>query len=210
MATTTCREGHDNPAATRFCVECGEAMSVATIVSPPVPVPPPTYVAATPDRRASKVWRNVAIGIATVVAVVLVVEVTAERWTKVVIPEKPTTYRIETYLTGDYDVYADQADPCWVGQDWTDCTNVMIDQYNWACVGIALTDVGYSVCERYSDEIDWMIEQDGPWIEVASLGGMGGLSRQAESATRRVSNNDYRPAVTREAVCYVGFLGECQ
>lgn len=64
-----------------------------------------------------------------------------------------------------------------------------------------------NVCLRYSDEIERMKRISASF--VATVGGYGHLTRTAGTAPKRVSNRDYRAAVTHEAVCYLGFLGEC-
>jgi hypothetical protein len=117
---------------------------------------------------------------------------------------------VETYLTGEYEVRETGSSPCYVGQYWSDCINLFVSYYNAVCVGVSLTTAGNRLCESYLAMIDGMKSRGGAWSTVSSLGDWGPLTREAATATRRVSNNDYRPAVTREAVCYWGFLGECR
>jgi hypothetical protein len=57
--------------------------------------------------------------------------------------------------------------------------------------------------------IDEMQADDQPGWVVETLGSYGRLTATEEIGTRQVSNNDYRPAVTRDVVCFLGFLGEC-
>ena len=80
----------------------------------------------------------------------------------------------------------------------------MVNEYNRACVGVALTSSASSTCNAYSTEIDQMKQQGGWGYVVMSLGSFGHLNRSQETGTRQVSNNDFRPAVTHEAVRYLG------
>lgn len=133
----------------------------------------------------------------------------ARSWTKVDIPEQLETFHAEEYLTGRYDITDDGVSPCWVNQDWVDCINLMVNEYNRACAGVDLTPLASSRCDAYGTSIDGMRSDGGYGYIVTSLGGYGHLTRIPEMATRQVGNNDDRPAVTHEAVCYLGFLGEC-
>jgi len=155
--------------------------------------------------------RNVLIvGAVVVVSVFLIAFATARHWTKVDVPEHPETFRSEEYLTGAYEVEQDGINPCWVDQDWTDCINEMVDQYNGACANVELTVSADALCTRYGESIDEMKREDRAGWVVETLGGWGHLSRYSEMSMRQVSNDDFRPAVTHEAVCYLGFLGECE
>jgi hypothetical protein len=151
-------------------------------------------------------------GVATVaVAALLIVTFgTAESWTKVVVPAEAETFSDETFLTGAYEIEDTGVSPCWVGQEWNGCLNLFIDVYNGACVGAELTSRAYDYCSDYSAMIDNMEMRDEWGSTVSALGGWGYLTKYPEESTRRVSNNDSRPAVTREAVCYLGFIGECE
>lgn len=223
MPELICDAGHTNAPGTHFCTECGQRLSSQTASTAQLSHPTPPLVAPlasaalthqtdAPLRspRKSHLWRNIAIAVASIVAVVLISEATAERWTKVVIPESPTTYRFETYETGNYDIQEVGESPCWIGQFWSDCINLYIDQYNWACVGISLSVAAIDTCNSYRAMIEEMQSRGSAWSTVSALGSWGTLERSPETASRRVSNNDYRPAVTREAVCYWGVLGECR
>ncbi|MCS3441486.1 hypothetical protein [Microbacterium phyllosphaerae] len=142
--------------------------------------------------------------------VVVVAFTTARHWTKVDSPEKPETFHSEEYETGRYDVTMDDVNPCTVNQDWTDCTNQMSATYTAACADVELTETATLLCTEYKSAIDEMKAQDGDGYYVATLGSYGNLHRSAEIDTRQVSNDDYEPAVTHEAVCYLGFIGECE
>lgn len=135
---------------------------------------------------------------------------TARHWTKVDVPEKPETFHSEEYETGKYIVTDDGVSPCAVDQDWTDCIGLMEAEYAGACAGVELVPASADLCAQHRAEIDRMIAADAEGMYVASLGDFGHLTRTAEMATRQVSNDDHEPAVTHEAVCYLGFLGECE
>lgn len=135
---------------------------------------------------------------------------TARHWTKVDVPEKPETFHSEEYETGAYFVTDDGVSPCYIDQDWTDCIGAMEAQYAAACAGVELVPSAADLCAQHRAEIDRMIAEDVDGTYVASLGDFGHLTRTPETATRQVSNDDYEPAVTHEAVCYLGFLGECE
>ena len=130
-------------------------------------------------------------------------------WTKVDAPEHPETFRTET--TSTRVVVESKKNPCWVGQDWVDCTNSMIYEYNNACVGTGADTGGtWSICGQYRTEITTMQrDAQAGWV-VSSLGGHGKLRVKTVKKKIRVSNNDYRPAVTHTASCYFGFVGECE
>lgn len=144
------------------------------------------------------------------IIVVVVAFTTARHWTKVDSPEKPETFHSEEYETGLYLVSDDGVSPCAVDQDWTDCIDAMELQYAGACAGVELVPAAVTLCGQHRAEIDRMRSADSEGSVVASLGDFGHLTRTPETATRQVSNNDYEAAVTHEAVCYLGFLGECE
>ncbi|MFF1541360.1 hypothetical protein ACFVWL_14865 [Microbacterium sp. NPDC058269] len=144
------------------------------------------------------------------IIVVVVAFTTARHWTKVDSPEKPETFHSEEYETGLYLVSDDGVSPCAVDQDWTDCITAMEAQYAGACAGVELVPAAATICAQHRAEIDRMRAADSEGSVVASLGDFGHLTRTPETATRQVSNNDYEAAVTHEAVCYLGFLGECE
>lgn len=134
--------------------------------------------------------------------------------------EKRTVIDVESYErgTGVYNVSMDSDNPCYIGEDWTDCINAYVDEYNSSCANRKLTKgyidsvdiflngsttnaTGSSLCKAYSNHIDEMKEKDCPGCYVSSLGSWGHL--HVEELTKTV------PAVTHEAVCYLGFIGEC-
>ncbi|MBO9627233.1 MAG: hypothetical protein J7484_12780 [Microbacterium sp.] len=169
--------------------------------------------ASAPATKRTGLWVTLSILGALLLIVVIVVVAafaTARHWTKTDVPEQQETFHSEDYKTGRYDVTMDATSPCWVDQGWTDCINLLVAQYNGACADVTLTEDASTLCTSYLAEIDRMkSEGDGGDYVVVTVGGFGSLHRTEEMATRQVSNNDHRDAVTHEAVCYLGFLGEC-
>lgn len=153
---------------------------------------------------------------------------TAVHWEKVDDPGTMIERR-----TGYYIVTMDDEQVCYVGQDWTDCINAYIAEYNNACTlpmhpeddgtiwlsGATPNDEGIyhqaavrvdrprdnsqSLCNRYSDMISDMQAEDRPGYYVASLGSWGHLNARPETERVRVGYESH------DAVCYYGFLGEC-
>ena len=155
---------------------------------------------------------------------------TAVRWEKVDVPEHKETFHVEERDTGAWKITMDEKSPCYVGQAWEDCINARIAEYNNACVGRTLTGSpgdpsvdtseggfmkeilkygtdSYGVCARYKESIEAMQSQQ--YGYVASPGTMGHLHAEKHYEEVEVSNNDFMPAQTHDAVCYFGFLGEC-
>jgi hypothetical protein len=211
---------------TRYCTNCGEAGTLAFCsncggalgeVSPTAKagavntIPQPLTSPAQPVKTKNKTgWIFAGAAVVTVAAMLIVTFATAESWTKVVVPAEAETFRDEEYLTGAYVVEDTRVNPCWVGQEYGVCINLYVVSYNSNCVGVVLTARAQDFCSEYSAMIDDM-RVGGSWgWTVSSLGGWGYLNSYPEESTRRVSNNDSRPAVTREAVCYLGFIGECE
>ncbi|WP_152642441.1 hypothetical protein [Microbacterium sp. SA39] len=190
------------------------AAPVAYAAASPYPSAlPPTSAAETPKKKNVGLWVSLSIlGALLLIAAIVVVFAfsTARHWTKVDVPEKPETFHSEEFETGRFDVAMDTVNPCVVDQDWTDCINAMQAQYDANCAGVELTESATSLCADYLSAIDEMRALDEPGSYVATLGDYGSLSRTAEIDTREVSNNDQQDAVTHEAVCYLGFLGECE
>ncbi|WP_149085163.1 MULTISPECIES: hypothetical protein [Microbacterium] len=175
---------------------------------------PASSAPETPERK-SRVGLWVTLGVVgallLLAAIVTVFAlVTARHWTKVDVPEEPETFHSEEYETGRFLVADDGVSPCSVDQDWTDCIGLMEAEYAGACAGVDLVPAAAGLCAQHRAEIDRMIAEDADGMYVASLGDFGHLTRTPETATRQVSNDDAEPAVTHEAVCYLGFLGECE
>ena len=174
---------------------------------------PPSAPGVSADKKNVGLWVTLSIlGALLLIGAIVVVFAftTARHWTKVDVPEKPETFHSEEFETGRFDVAMDTVNPCVVDQDWTDCINAMQAQYDATCAGVELTEAAAALCADYLSAIDEMRAVDEPGSYVATLGDYGSLSRTPETDTRQVSNNDQRDAVTHEAVCYLGFLGECE
>lgn len=184
----------------------GDLYVVLRAPETPTPDVEPSRLSESPRPRGAAVgW---ILGIA-VVLVVLLAFATARNWTKTEVPEHPETFHSEDFRTGSFVVVDDGIAPCRVGQDWTDCVNAHVEEYNGSCVGRQLTASSGTLCSAYSKMIDEMQADDQPGWVVETLGSYGRLTATEEIGTRQVSNNDYRPAVTRDVVCFLGFLGEC-
>lgn len=162
------------------------------------------------EAKHAKLQRGIWGALLGLLILVVVALGTQQRWEKVDVPRQPATFRTEQVNTGEYRVTDDDQDPCYIGQDWTDCINAHVREFNKACTGRPLDYNSHTnVCGPYDNEIRRMqqIAQPG-WI-VDSLGDYGHLTRTPIKKTQRVSNKDARPAITHEAVCYLGFIGEC-
>lgn len=215
----------------QFCTSCGTAAESATnsIVPPARPTlnpspqspgrtlepNPPGWpsepVSASNGTRKTKrsPWLVPGIVVGVIALIFVIAVATPERWTKVDVPAQAETFHSEKYETGNYNVSDNGISPCWVGQDWYDCINMRISNYNSACAEVPLTTNAKTVCQVRSDTIDEMQSKGGYGWTVTSVGSQGTLTRSPEIATKKVSNNDARPAVTHDAVCYLGFIGEC-
>lgn len=168
---------------------------------------------ATAKKKRTGLWITLSIVGALLIAAIIVVILaftTARHWTKTDVAEKPETFHTEEYETGLYNVIDDGASPCFVNQDWTECADAMEAQYAGACADVELTLLAEAVCNRHRTEIDRMRSIDQEGFYVSALASLGKLTRTPETATREVSNDDYEPAVTHEAVCYFEFIGECE
>ncbi|WP_102371466.1 hypothetical protein [Enorma phocaeensis] len=170
---------------------------------------------------------NLGIAAALLCAIGLVVWYgvdTAYHWEKV---DDPGYW--ETYETGYYIITMDEVNPCYVGQDWTDCIAAHQAEYNRECTKPIATgsrnrtswetadgDAPYyraglvwtgprnqELCNRYAEMISEMQAEDRPGYYVASLGSWGHLHSTPETDRRLVGRE------THDAVCYFGFLGEC-
>ena len=181
-------------------------------------------------KHAGKGRRLVAInaGIAAVlIAFIAFTLATAERWEKVDVPAHEDLSSAREVPTGYYIVTMDNVNPCYVGQDWTDCINAYIAQYNAACtlpIGSSTplyinkdgsvtttkrhgrTTTSQELCQDYADTISEMQSEAQPGMTVGGLGSQGQLTATPETETVY----DIIPAQTHEAVCYLGFIGECR
>lgn len=206
-----CRECGQELGEGEYCRNCGAKRFAVPEEEPPK------------KKGLSRRARIVLIANASVclvlAAVVAYAFATARHWTKVDVPEQPETFHTETYETGKYIVHMDDEPVCYVGQSWQECTNAYIAEYNRECT----KPLGYGtnfkldnpsdseeLCSDYKAMIEDMQSKGNQWSYVASLGDWGHLYSEPEVKSEQVSNNDYKPAVTHEAVCYLGFIGECE
>ena len=173
-----------------------------------------TVAAWVPRKRTpALIWvaASVAAVAVAIVGVLLVATFGVERWEKVVTPEQPETFSTVEVPSGVYAVTEVDGSPCWVGQDWNDCINLRIDQWNFACAERYLTESSMVLCDAYDDSIYEMQSQNLGWgSTVSSLGGWGKLEISEQMTRKRVSNNDYVPAQTRQATCLLGVFIECR
>jgi hypothetical protein len=202
-----------------FCTNCGTAATGEVQIVPDAPkanlviadmalmepskdVPP---LIQNSNKKKLILWLSIA---ATVILFITAIA-TAEHWEKIDVPAHAETFHTETYLTGNFDIVDDNVSPCYIRQSWVGCTNVYVAIYNATCASYPLTDSAQSYCSSYLSMIYDMQSQS--WSYLASIGNpaWGTLGVVAEEATMQVSNNDYRAAETHSAVCYLGFLGEC-
>lgn len=191
-----------------YCVFCGSTLAenadslesvavVAPVVAPVVESSPSV------DSKSAEKPKNpyksafIALGSIAACLAVLVVVALATAETRTVVDVKAYTRG-----TGVYDVTDDGKDPCYVGESWRDCINKTVSEYNGACVNRNLSTSAKVLCDGYSKMIDEMKAEDGGYgWKVVTLGTWGHL--KAKEQKEKV------PAVTHEAVCYLGFIGEC-
>lgn len=183
-----------------------------TIQTPPPPpaAPAPTDAPPASERR----HRRTPVVAAALVVVALaatagVVVATARHWTKVDVPEQAETFHEEEYETGSYVVELVAGSPCTSGQATTECLALLEAEYQAVCVAQPITIESGDACDAYREDWDWMLELDMTGYVIDQVAEMNRLQSTPEIATRQVSNDDDVPAVTHEAVCYAGFLGEC-
>ena len=202
-----------------FCTNCGAATTGSIPVAPATSVANQNIVSvektetgevSVPGNENNKKKLILWLSISAATILFITAIATARHWEKIDVPAHAETFHTETYLTGNYDIVDDHINLCWIGQNWYQCIDVMIAEYNATCASFPLTPAGSSYCSRYSSAIDEMQSKGNSRSWVSSLGTWGHLTPIAEEATESVSNNDYRPAETHEAVCYLGFLGECK
>ena len=170
--------------------------------------------AASPDPQKSSLkkslwWLGSAVG--AVLVVLLVLTFGVDRWEKVIEPEHPETFHTVEVESGVYSVEMSSDNPCFVGQDWFDCINRHISEYNHACADRSLDARSSRLCSDYLEMIDEMEAENpeyGSYVE--GLGDWGRLAYAPILTTEQVSNDDYRPAKTRDAICILWVFGECK
>lgn len=211
---TSC--GHDLGDGT-FCTNCGSPATESTPLIPEVgsfteneEFIEPSSDSTSTDLNSKKKPLILWLSISAVAILFITAIATARHWEKIDVPAHAETFHSETYLTGDYDIVDNNVSPCYIRQSWVGCTNVYVAIYNATCAAYPLTSSGSNYCNMYLAMINDMKSQSWSYLASIPSNPWGSLSVIAEEATRSVSNNDYRPAQTHEAVCYLGFLGECK
>jgi len=192
-------------AAWRFAAEMAGAPAASSTTPDPAPAPARA-------RAKRRWWVPVSIVAAVLVllgGVAVYAVATAERWTKIDVAE---TTRWVNVPRGEWEVYEGLYDPvCIVGQNYLGCINDMTVEYNRACVGRNLTPKSRDLCDRYLQHIQEMKARNPPADSVVAEGGpndvySGRLTARELTKPKRVVDV---PAQSHEAVCYLGFLGEC-
>ncbi len=127
----------------------------------------------------------------------------------VVVEEQTRSVQVPTgvwIVEEDYDAPA-----CIEGQTWWSCIEDLTTEYNGACADRNLGDHSRTVCEKYFQYIqeakalnlpaDAMVEALQPNTRYPAR-----LVRSEMTERRTIVEV---PEVSREARCYLGFLGEC-
>jgi hypothetical protein len=144
---------------------------------------------------------------------------TAERWTVVDVPEHLETFHEEERVTDEYDVF-DTGEPICEGNgrdDYLTCVNMHVTMYNSICAKKKLSFSAKATCDGLDEFIDGAkakyqscrygcttgVTADGKW-------GWNYYSSELSTTTELEGNNDYTPAKTHQATCYLGFIGECK
>lgn len=139
----------------------------------------------------------------------------ASHWTKV---DEPAKYEWQYQASGKVLVDYSGIRACHLGQPWHECINDIVDEYNFACVGTALSDAtpkyryarfddrALTVCDATLLDIQDMQAQGGAGYIVTSLGS-DKLIVEDEQVRVRVQKEPERVHV---AVCYLGLFGECR
>lgn len=164
-----------------------------------------------PKARRKLLIPVVGAALLAVIAMAAVTLGTARHWQVVDRPEQPETFLTQEFKTGENVVMPDSSGValCRIGQDWNTCVNLVIKDFNRACVNVELAESATEVCDHRRSWIQKEKKRDTRGYTVSSLGSPA-FARYPLTDVRRVSNHDYRAAETHQAVCYLGFLGECE
>lgn len=188
--------------AWRFAAEAGAPAEPRASAS--LPEAPPVDE----RRRTVRWWIPVTIAlsaVAIVVGVLVFAIATAQHWTKTDQEEVARTVQVPD---GTWHVTLDDKDVCYVGQNYWDCIDEYTDQWNFACAQRTHDALSRELCEQYYDVIQEMksdAARDGI-SEVSGLVQSGRLSIRENTKSERVVDV---PEQSHEAVCYLGFIGEC-
>lgn len=169
------------------------------------PAPPP---GATAQRRRIRLWVPLAGTLALVALILGAVAFatsTAHHWNKV---DHVEVYRIIDVPDGTWHVTNEPKDVCFVGQNYADCADAYTSEWNYACSHRAHDSSSRELCDNYYDVIQKMktSEAKSPGGEVSDVTGSGKLSIRENTTTKKVVDV---PEKSHEAVCYLGFIGEC-
>lgn len=146
----------------------------------------------------------------SLIALVLLFTFGIEVWEKVDVPEHEETFSSVEVPTGLSIVEQGTVPVCYEGQNWVECINSHVNNYNYACANRALTQDSFALCESYDQSIVDMKSQPlGYDAYVTEPGSWRKLTIRDEYRTDEVSNNDYQPPITHDAVCILGIFGEC-
>lgn len=191
-----------NASAWRFAAESSAPTSASTIS--------PTLTDSAASERLGKPrwWIPVTIALAAIVAVAAVFVyaiVTAEQWTKIDQEEVARTIQVPD---GTWNVTHDDKDICFVGQNYWDCIDDYTSEWNFACAERVHDTPSRQLCEQYYDLIQEMKTNAAgdEYSEVSGLVQSGRLSLRENTKSERVVDV---PEQSHEAVCYLGFIGEC-
>ena len=165
-----------------------------------------------PKSRRKLLFAILGATLLTVVVIVAATLGTARYWEVVDRPEQPETFSTQEFETGTSVVIPDmtRVSLCSVGQDWDACVALMVKEFDGACTGGDLTKSSARFCDDWRSWIQKEKKQNSKGYTVSSADGFEPFVRYALTDFRRVSNDDYRAAETHQAVCYLGFLGECE
>lgn len=161
------------------------------------------------DNASRRTWIPIIIVLAVVVALTIFVAfafMSARHWTKV--DSEETGHYVEVG-DGTWTVTMDDKDVCYVDQDWGECIDEHTSEWNFACAERAHDGASRKLCDDYYDMIQEMKVAgagDGNFF-VETLGTWGRLSISENTAREWVVDE---PEKTHDAVCYLGFLGECE
>ncbi|KRD53738.1 hypothetical protein ASE34_01125 [Microbacterium sp. Root280D1] len=110
--------------------------------------------------------------------------------------------------SGTWHVSLGSKDVCVVNQLYADCIGAWVNEWNGACADRVLDATSSTLCDSYYD-----VTQDMKTKEAAEPGLVVGDGQTPSQLLRKENTRGQivvvTPEKTREAVCYLGFLGEC-
>ena len=167
-----------------------------------------TAFALSAATRKSRGWIPVTIALSAVavIAIVFVYAITtANYWTKI---DQEEVARIVEVPDGTWHVSHDNKDICYVGQNYWECIDEYTSEWDFACAGRAHDEPSRMLCDEYYDVIQEMKNDAGSdeYGVVSGLVQSGRLSIRENTTIERIVDI---PEQSHEAVCYLGFIGEC-